>query len=120
MRKFAQSQWALVICASLLAPAAFASIAPPASHACCHHQAKHERCSAMGNSDASLTAAGACHKCCLCSTLREPVRIVPASALTAIAPATQHPFLEEFFPADNAAPAAGTPSPRAPPQDASR
>lgn len=124
MRRILHSTLAILIAASLLAPAAMASIAPMAmaGHACCHHgAAAHEHCGA--GTQAGLSATSDCHDghgCCLCSNLREPVRVAPAARPDGSAPVVEHPFLEEFFPSAALDSSENSRASRAPPRSVSR
>src|ERR1051326_2780831 len=121
MRRILHSALAIVVTASLLTPAALASIAPMAmGHACCHHVATHQHCASEA---AEISATSSCqdgHGCCLSTNLREPVRVAPTARPAGTAPAVEHPFVEEFFPSAALDSSADSQAPRAPPRDASR
>lgn len=139
MRRILHSALAILVAASLLTPAALASIAPMAmGHACCHQSphhvqnrdasgtpnqaATHQHCASEAT-ETGISATSTCHdghSCCLSTNLREPVRVAPTARPAGAAPVVEHPFLEEFFPSAALDSSADSQAPRAPPQDASR
>jgi len=121
---------ALSLCVSLLTPMAIAMLVTP--HACCVRNMRsdapvgvsHEHCARSAHSTPSSSssslyplAQGLCHGCCSCLgpviSMRQQAR--PDTSFFTPAPATSHPFLNEFYPTEDSSSEFHQDAGRAPP-----
>src|SRR5215471_1622798 len=117
MRRVVNIAAALLLSVNMLAPIAGASLVTP--HSCCVRNLRHDApaAAAMSHShcghdahglppsSASLTplAQGPCHGCCSClgPVVSSRPQARPDAAFLIFTPQDSHPFLHEFYPAED-------------------
>jgi hypothetical protein len=137
MRRSVNTIVAVLLCVNLLTPIAGASLVSP--HACCIRNVRHDAAAADANTmshdhcgrgvhstPASSSALHSspeapCHRCCSCLgpvvSTRAGAR--PGASFLVFAPQDSHPFLHEFYPAEDSSSQFSQNPGRAPPSSSS-